>query len=181
MRVRACTHSVRAKSRSVRRRDARLGSGAVKHGLLIMPIGKKTPSRPGPPVALVALAASDDTAPLRSPARHVLCAPAPGFPADARPAIHALGMLPPHVPASQLLHPFPTHPRLTDGTSPFPTHRRLTDVPLSWHHPYGRTMTRAFLLMHILLRAPSLLWIVGHLPMLPSPHTQLTPPSPTSH
>ena len=60
-------------------------------------IGKKTPSRPGPPVALVASAALDDTAPLRNPSGLMVCAPLWGIPSDAWPAVLVLAMLQPLV------------------------------------------------------------------------------------
>ena len=69
----------------------------ARNSMGLTPIGKKTPSRPGPPVALVTSAALDNTAPLRNPSGLMVCAPLWGIPSDAWPAVLVLVMLQPLV------------------------------------------------------------------------------------
>ena len=125
-------------------------------------IGKKTPSCPGPPVALVASAALYDTSPLRNPSGLMVCAPLWGIPSDAWPAVLVLAILRPLVLVyqshyllpdallSQLLLPNVSLP--SPRTAAFPAHRCLPVVPQSMWQAPGRTMMRSFLLTHNPLR-----------------------------
>ena len=122
-------------------------------------IGKKTPSRPGPPMALVASAALDDTAPLRNPSGLMVCASMWGIPSDTWPAVRVLAMLWPLVLGYQSHYLLPdallSKHLLPDASLPsrctasFLAHRCLPVIPHSMWQAHGRTMIRSFLLMHI--------------------------------